>query len=60
MNHSDDLEIRNDWQVIRQDDNGNIFVVANQLSENDARKLVKAYEAKGHKQTFWAERPIPS
>ena len=43
------------WSVWRLDDNGNVFIVKNGLTENDALRLVREYEAKGHKQTYWAK-----
>jgi len=43
------------WSVWRQDDNNNIFLFKNGLTETDALRLVKEYEAKGHKQTYWAK-----
>ena len=44
-----------DWRVMRQDDHGHVFVVADNLSEEAAGDLVKEYEIQGHKQTYWAE-----
>jgi len=41
--------------VWRQDDNGNTFLVKDRLTENDAFRLVREYEEKGHKQTYWAK-----
>ena len=43
------------WAVHRQDDNGNRFVVATGLSREEAERLVAVYEARGHKQIYWAE-----
>lgn len=43
------------WTVHRQDDNGNRFVVETGLSREDAEHLVAIYEARGHKQLYWAE-----
>lgn len=43
------------YRVMRQDDNGNKYVVATNLSKDEAEDLVKRYEAKGHKQHYWAE-----
>jgi hypothetical protein len=43
------------WTVHRQDDNGNRFVVETGLSREDADRLVHMYEARGHKQLYWAE-----
>ncbi len=42
------------WSVWRQDDNNNTFFVKGGLTEIDAFRLVKEYETKGHKQTYWA------
>ena len=43
------------WAVHRQDDNGNRFVVQAGLTRDEADRLVAAFEARGHKQTYWAE-----
>ncbi len=43
------------FSVWRQDDNGNIFLVKDRLTEIDALRLVREYERKGHKQTYWAK-----
>jgi hypothetical protein len=43
------------WVVHRQDDNGCRFVVRVGLSREEAERLVKEFEALGHKQTYWAE-----
>ena len=43
------------WTVHRQDDNGNRFVVERHLSREDAERLVQTFEARGHKQYYWAE-----
>jgi len=50
------LELPSLWAVWRQDDNGNRVVVNSNLREAEARALVDALEAKGHKQMYWAER----
>jgi hypothetical protein len=42
------------WAVHRQDDNGNRFVVKTGLSREEAERLVAMYEARGHKQMYWA------
>jgi hypothetical protein len=44
------------WSVWRQDDNNNIFLVKNGLTETDALRIVNEYEAKAHKQTYWATK----
>lgn len=43
------------WRVIRQDENGNVFVVDELDDEEGARKLAAAYEARGHKQMYSVE-----
>jgi len=43
------------WAVHRQDDNGNRFVVLEHLSHAGAVRLVAHFEARGHKQMYWAE-----
>jgi hypothetical protein len=43
------------WVVYRQDDHGNRFVVASDLSREAAEHLIALYEQRGHKQHYWAE-----
>jgi hypothetical protein len=40
---------------MRQDDNGNRFVVAGALTEAEARLLAASYAARAHKQLYWVE-----
>jgi len=42
------------WAVHRQDDNGNQFIVQTRLSRDEAERLVAEFEARGHKQVYWA------
>ena len=44
------------WTVWRIDDTGNTFVVRQRLAHEDALRLVAEFEARGHKQMYWAER----
>lgn len=44
------------WTVYRIDDTGNVFVVKDGLTQEEADRLVQVYEARGHKQMYWAER----
>jgi UDP-N-acetyl-2-amino-2-deoxyglucuronate dehydrogenase len=44
------------WIVWRIDDNGNTFVVQDGLTKQAADRLVEEFTARGHKQTYWAER----
>lgn len=43
------------WSVWRQDDNGNVSLVKAGLTHIEAFSLIAEYEAKGHKQTYWAQ-----
>jgi hypothetical protein len=43
------------FHVMRQDDNGNQFLVKVVSSRCEADALVREYEARGHKQTYWAD-----
>lgn len=43
------------WLVLRQDDNGNVFVVAECAGEAAARAEARAFEARAHKQIYWIE-----
>ena len=47
------------WLVMRQDDNGNRYVVASGLTEAEARALAASYEARAHKQMYGVE-PMPA
>jgi hypothetical protein len=44
------------WTVWRIDDNGNTFVVDKHLDRAQAEQVVAKFTARGHKQTYWAER----
>lgn len=41
------------WRVMRQDDNGNRFLVARELTREAAEALAAEFEARGHKQLYW-------
>ena len=43
------------WSIWRQDDNGNVALVKAGLTQTEALRLIAEYEAKGHKQTYWAQ-----
>jgi UDP-N-acetyl-2-amino-2-deoxyglucuronate dehydrogenase len=47
--------IEETWRVWRQDDYSNRFEVRQGLSQADALRLVAEFEARGHKQSYWAE-----
>ncbi|MGA5819016.1 SPOR domain-containing protein [Kitasatospora sp. NPDC094028] len=42
-------------RVMRQDDNGNRFLVAKGLARAEAERLAAEFEARGHKQLYWVE-----
>lgn len=44
------------WRVVRQDDNGNVYLVADALDEAGARELADRLEARAHKQMYSVER----
>ncbi|MET9399489.1 SPOR domain-containing protein [Kitasatospora sp. NPDC002965] len=43
------------FRVMRQDDNGNRFVVAGGVGREAADRLAAEFEARGHKQLYWVE-----
>jgi pyridoxine kinase len=45
------------WRVMRQDDNGNEFLVGAHDSRAEADAEAARLEARGHKQTYWVEPP---
>ncbi|WP_344447085.1 SPOR domain-containing protein [Kitasatospora nipponensis] len=47
------------WRVMRQDDNGNRFLVAAGLLRAEADALAATFEARGHKQLYWVEADRP-
>lgn len=49
-------DTRDRWTVYRQDDNGNRFMMKDNLSKEDADQMVAMFEARGHKQLYWAEQ----
>jgi hypothetical protein len=44
------------WIVLRQDDNGNIYPVGRYPTAAEARAVAAQFEARAHKQIYWAER----
>lgn len=44
------------WTVWRQDDSGNKDVVSAGHDRANAERIVREFEARGHKQTYWIER----
>jgi hypothetical protein len=47
------------FEVMRQDDNANTFVIATGLCSAAAEAMVQEYTSRGHKQVYWC-RPIIS
>jgi hypothetical protein len=48
------------WRVVRQDDNGNCYVMAAGLEERVAVDLARLYEARAHKQIYFVEQELPA
>ncbi|MFB7948290.1 hypothetical protein ACFC6L_25610 [Kitasatospora phosalacinea] len=46
-------------RVMRQDDNGNRFLLARGLGRAEAEALAAEFEARGHKQLYWVEPEEP-
>jgi hypothetical protein len=46
------------WCVKRLDDNGNEFILRANLSREQAEHLARDYQARGHKQSYWACRQV--
>lgn len=44
------------FSVWRLDDNNNAFLVRDGLTEEEALALVREFEARGHRQSYWVER----
>ncbi|WP_373388359.1 hypothetical protein [Pseudomonas alcaligenes] len=53
------VDEQRDWCVMRLDDNGNQFVVRAELDRRQAERLAAEYQARGHKQSYWACRLVP-
>jgi hypothetical protein len=43
------------WRVVRQDDNGNRYLVGRHSTREEARQVIARLEAGGHKQLYWIE-----
>ncbi|MFJ5232566.1 SPOR domain-containing protein [Kitasatospora sp. NPDC088391] len=52
---STDAAANGPHRVVRQDDNGNRFLVARGLDRAGAEALAAEFEARGHKQLYWVE-----
>lgn len=47
--------INQPWRVIRQDDNGNRYLVGRHSTRGEAERVIARLEAGGHKQLYWIE-----
>lgn len=47
------VDMTSQWSVWRIDDNGNVYLVREQLTEANARQIAAEFEARGHKQMYW-------
>jgi hypothetical protein len=47
------------WEVWRQDDNGNAFLMQYAASERDAKCVAETFERRAHKQIYWIARRAP-
>lgn len=57
MSHApSDLSGNVTWSVWRTDDTGNTFFVRGGLTQEESQRLVAEFEARGHKQMYFAER----
>ncbi|HEU5429098.1 MAG TPA: SPOR domain-containing protein [Actinocrinis sp.] len=43
------------WRVVRQDDNGNRYLVGRHATREEAERVIARLEAGGHKQLYWIE-----
>ncbi len=55
----DDDATRAAWELWRQDDNGNRFLIARFASRVEAEDAGRRFEALAHKQTYWVQ-PRPA
>ena len=59
MNNSGDPDTEpTRWALWRLDDNDNCFVVAVFARREEAEAAARAFEAHGHKQTYWVEAAV--
>ena len=49
---------RDTWEVWRQDDNGNTFVMQTAASEQEARCVADTFERRAHKQMYWVRERL--
>lgn len=43
------------WRVLRQDDNGNVFVASVPLSHAETSALASSFAARGHQQHYFVD-----
>ena len=46
------------WTVWRQDDSGNRFLISSGHSRDEAEHIVREFESRGHKQTYWVSPAV--
>ena len=51
-------EGRGNWQVMRQDTHGNVYIIQSRLSEEFADALLATYKG-NHHQDWWKEKMEP-
>ncbi len=51
---------RHEWAVWRRDEHGNSFEVSRGHTEREARRIADEFEARGHKQSYWAAPSLPA
>lgn len=53
-------QVAEQWSVWRTDDNGNTFLMCDELTEEAAKRIVAEFEARGHKQLYFIEKQAHS
>jgi hypothetical protein len=60
MRDDDSGESAAGWELWRQDDNGNRFLIARFASGEAARAEQRRFEALAHKQIYWIQQAAPA
>ena len=47
------VEHRRDWELWRQDDGGNQYLVERYATREDAEHEMRVFEGRGHRQVYW-------
>ncbi|MEV6979604.1 SPOR domain-containing protein [Kitasatospora sp. NPDC093806] len=53
------MDTTDTFRVMRQDDNGNRFLVVGGVEREGAERIAAELEARGHKQLYWVEAEPP-